>query len=427
MTEEFIHFLWKFRMLAQDLHTTAGDGITVIHPGEHNSDSGPDFFNARVRIGGTLWAGNVEMHVMASDWDRHGHSDDPAYANTILHVVHTADAEIRRPDGSLIPTLAVDGRFPADVMARYADLMANRQWIPCSNLLGSALFPDFGLWAPSLAVDRLLIKAERIREILTVTGFDWEETLYRWLARGFGFRINAFPFEMLAASLSCRMLNRYRNSPLQVESLLFGQACLLEGTVETEYLQRLRIEYGFLKAKHGLEPIPEGLWKFLRLRPSNFPTIRISQFGDLITRRDPLLPFVLERPCAGELAKWFDVRAGHFWDNHYTFERISPNSEKRLGDSSAALLVINAVVPFLFSYGLEKDEREFREHAIHLLEALPGEDNLEIRRWRETGLDAKNALEAQALLQLKSSFCDRKRCLLCRIGKGLLDRGTLAR
>jgi hypothetical protein len=263
--------------------------------------------------------------------------------------------------------------------------------------------------------------------LLRHTGDDWEEALYRWLARGFGFRINALPFELLAGSLPYRLVSRYRSSPLQVEALLFGQASLMGASLENDYLKRLRIEYGFLKAKHQLMPLSEGLWKFLRLRPSNFPTIRISQFGNLVTRRESMLPFILRRPGIMELQEWFNVCAGSFWDTHYTFDRISPPNEKKLGPSSATVLIMNGVIPFLFCYGLEKDAKEYKEHAIHLLESLPGEDNLDIRNWRTAGMEAQDALRSQALLQLKSSYCDLRRCLSCRIGITLLDRQTCMR
>jgi hypothetical protein len=226
---------------------------------------------------------------------------------------------------------------------------------------------------------------------------------------------------LLSASLPYRLLSRYRSSPLQVEALLFGQAGLMGSTVESDYLKRLRIEYGFLRAKHRLEPMADGLWKFLRLRPSNFPTLRISQFGNLIARRESLLPFILGRPAASELQDWFDVRAGNFWDTHFTFDRLSPSCEKKLGGSSASLLVTNAVIPFLFYYGLEKDSKQYREHSVQLLESLPGEDNSDIRNWRAAGLGGRDALRTQALMQLKSNYCDRRRCLSCRVGRNLLD------
>lgn len=421
MTEEFIHFLWKFRMLKPELRTTSGEELQIIHPGEHNSDSGPDFFNSRIRLEGTLWAGNVEMHVLASDWNRHNHSADRAYDNTILHVVHTDDIIIRRSSGEPIPTLVIRDRYPADVYDRYEEMMENRQWIPCRKLLVGRHIPDFAFWAPALTVERLLGKSERIREILKHTGGNWEETYYRWLARGFGFRINAFPFELLARSLPFRILSRYRGNPLQVEALLFGQANLLDKGEEGDYLKRLRIEYGFLQSKHLLEPVGAGIWKFLRLRPSNFPTIRISQFGNLITTRESLLSFILSCPSGNDLRDWFDIRAGNFWDDHFTFERISPVNVKKLGAASIELLIINVVVPFLFYYGLEKDAERFREHAVRLLESVPAEDNADIRNWKEAGMETPDALRTQALMQLKTSFCDRRRCLSCRIGRIILD------
>lgn len=424
MTEEFIHFIWKFRMLSTDLLTTGGEALRIIHPGEHNSDSGPDFFNARIRIGDTLWAGNVEMHLRSSDWNRHGHDADQAYANTILHVVLDDDQVIRLPTGQPIPTLVIRDKYPPGILERYEAMMQSRQWIPCENLLSVIQVPDFSFWAPSLAVERMLDRSRRIREILKITNGNWEETLYQWMARGFGFRINAFPFELLARSLPFRILNRYRSNPLQIESLLFGQANLVDCEPLGDYQRRLRIEYAFLQSKHNLVPVPQGIWKFLRLRPSNFPTLRISQFGNLLSKRESLLPFILGCPGSKELEEWFDIRAAAFWDDHYTFGRLSPASEKKLGSASSRLLMINVVVPFLFYYGLEQDSDRFRDHAIHLLESLPPEDNLEIRNWRSTGMEVPDALRSQSLLQLKAGYCDQRRCISCRIGRTLLDPST---
>ena len=421
MTEEFIHFLWKFRMLGPDLANTDGDPVVVVHPGDHNTDSGPDFFNARVRIGETMWAGNVEMHVSASDWNRHRHGTDPAYANTILHVVYHSDAVIPGPGGRPIPTLEIRNRYPEDLFGRYESLMNNRSWIPCGNLLAGNTGRDFGFWAPSLAMERLSEKSGQIGEFFRQSGGDWEETAYRWLAHCFGFRINAFPFELLARSLPFRVLTRYRNSPFQTESLLFGQAGLLSEDTGPGYPARLRMEYAFLKAKHRLEAIPEGVWKFLRLRPSNFPTIRISQFSGLISGRESPFTFISGFPAPEEVFRWFDVTASEYWNEHYTFSRWSPPCEKRIGRSSVLLLAINAVAPFLFFRGEQTGQESFRERALQVLEEIPAEDHADIRAWRALGIEADDALRTQALVRLKGSYCDHKRCLQCRIGRNLLN------
>ena len=422
MNEEFLSYLWKFRLLNPDLRTESGDALFVLHPGDQNSDGGPDFFNARLRIGGTTWAGNVEIHVRASHWFKHGHQSDHAYDNAILHVVYEADLPVYHPNGTPLQTLVVKNRFPGLIFDRYEQMMANQQWIPCYNQLLTAMDHGFDFWAPALAVERLVYKSFNIRQLWAGCRHDWEEAFYRHLSSSFGFKINSLPFELLAKSLPLIIIRKHRDNVFQLEALLFGQAGMLGRSKMDAYPGELLQEYLFLRKKYNLNPVGEGVWKFLRLRPVNFPTLRISQFAGFINSTGTRFFDILEGGSFDEVIKSLDICASSYWDTHYMFDKSSGSRKKILGKESINLLVIYGIVPFLFFYGLEKDLPAMREKALDFLERISGEHNAGIARWAEAGLPSCNALQTQALIHLKRFYCDKKRCLDCRIGSILLAK-----
>ena len=422
MNEEFLHYLWKYRLLEPELITVSGDPLVILHPGEHNYDGGPDFFNARIRIGGTTWAGNVEIHVNSSDWNRHKHQHDPAYDNVILHVVYENDAGIKLRGNQELPTLVLKGYFPEPIYDRYRGFLENRRWIPCEAVIGSIDLFEVEQFLPVIAIERLEERTRILKGSLEACQYDWDEAFYRNLARAFGFRINAEPFEMLAKSLPWKILLKYRTNLFRLESLLFGQAGMLERDFSEDYSRFLQKEYRFIKEKHGLKPIPPGVWKFLRLRPINFPTLRIAQLAGLIHKSEDLFGAVLKSGDPGEITGLFDVEASSFWNEHFIFEKLSVNKPKSLGSTSARLLMVNLVVPFLFLYGEMKAQPAYKEKGLNLLESLPAEMNSEFTKWKETGIPVTDALHSQALLQLKSKYCDQKKCLDCRFGRSLLSR-----
>lgn len=421
MNEEFLHYLWKYRLLDPELRTVTGEPVVILHPGEHNRDGGPDFFNARVKINGTTWAGNVEIHVKASAWYKHRHQNDPAYDNVILHTVYENDVEVTRRSDEKIPTLVMEGHFPEYIYERYRDFQENQNWIPCQAVIGSADPFVFEQWIPALAVERLEEKTIFLKRSLEASKYDWEESFYRNLARAFGFRINAQPFELLARSLPWKLLQKHRDSLFQLEALLFGQAGMLDQDFQEEHPRLLKQEYLFLKQKYSLQPIPVSVWKFLRLRPSNFPAIRIAQLACLIYRSEDIFRMVLESRDPGEMNKLFSVKASAYWDTHFLFGKWSVPKPKVLGTSSARLLIVNLVAPFLFLYGEIKALPAFKEKGLAILELLPPESNSDLEHWLEIGIPAPDALHTQALLHLKSRFCDKKRCLECRVGNQLLS------
>jgi hypothetical protein len=422
MNEDFLQYLWKFRLLHGELNTVGGDRLVVLHPGEHNSNSGPDFCNARIRIAETLWAGNVEIHVNASDWFRHGHQQDRAYDNVILHVVYHHDADIPDTSNEYLPVLEIKGQFDESLFSRYEYLMMNQLWIPCVIQLDPSCREVFRIWSPALAVERLVQKSSEIRRLWDSTGQDWEESFYQHIAVGFGFKINGFPFEMLAKSLPLRLVRKHCNNLFQVESMFFGQAGMLDHTWQDDYPRKLEAEYAFFRAKHRLTSMSGGMWKFLRLRPSNFPTIRISQFANFLQKTGCRFFWMTEQALCKESRVMFNVGTSGYWDNHFLFDKDSVLRPKVMGQRSSDLLIINVLVPFMFFYGTMKGDARLREKALEMLEELVAEENSETRRWNNAGLSSKNALESQALIQLKRGYCNHKQCLRCRIGDSMLQR-----
>ena len=420
MNEAFLAYLWKYRHLAQDLKTESGDPLIIVHPGDQNSDSGPDFFNARLRIGSTTWAGNVEIHVLASDWYRHGHHTDPAYDHAILHVVHEADRPVFHQNGEPFQTLVMKDRFPGLTFDRYQMMMQNKQWIPCMNQLQPTVDYGFRMWAPALAVERLENKTNSIGQLFAGTCNNWEEAFYLHMAGCFGFKINRLPFELLAKSLPLKIVRQHCDNPFQMEALLFGQAGMLDKDFLDLHPREMKHEYQFLQGKYNLVPISESLWKFLRLRPPNFPTIRISQFASFLGHTRARFFNLFGDGSLHGVKDLRKITASDYWNTHYIFDKPAANMPKIMGDSCAELLMINGLAPFLFFYGMAKQQPPVCAGVLNFLEQLPGESNVQIDRWKEVGLPADNAMQTQALLHLKQCYCDKRRCLDCRIGSRLL-------
>jgi hypothetical protein len=420
MTEEFLQYLWKFRLFKPDISLVSGEALEVIHPGEQNSDSGPDFFNTRIRIGDTRWAGNAEIHIKASDWHRHNHQNDKSYDNVILHIVLDNDFQVFSKNGQAIPTIEVNGKYDLSMYERYRGFMQNRQWIPCAGLINDVDNFEKDAWLERLLVERLARKESLISDTLMQNQNDWHESFYRSLSRGFGFKLNSDAFETLAKSLPQKYLGKHKDNLLQIESLLFGQAGLLSEEFTDQYAQSLWHEYSFLRKKYEIKPISGHLWRFMRLRPLNFPTIRIAQFAMLIHKSAGLLSKLLEAENTNQLIQLLDVGCSEYWQTHYQFGKASASREKRLGQDSIILLIINTVVPFMFTLGLHKDSQSLKDKALKLLEELPGEVNSLTKKWSSLGMDINTAGKSQALLELKNNYCDLKKCLNCRIGNALI-------
>jgi Protein of unknown function (DUF2851) len=422
-TEDFLHYVWKFRLFdRENLQTTAGDPIEVFSAGLQNSDAGPDFHNARLRIGDTTWAGNVELHLNSSDWHKHGHTSDNAYNSVILHVVYRDDHPIVLSYGRRLPTLELHDRVSPDLYNRYHNLVfGNQQIIPCE---GSIRFVDditLRNWLTRVLVERLEKRSAAVIAALDKNRGDWEETFYQFLAANFGFKTNALPFELMAKSLPQLTLAKHKNNPLQIESLVFGQAGFLEDDLMDDYPKSLKEEYSFLRKKYNLAPIEKHLWKFMRLRPQNFPTIRLAQFAALIERSNHLFSKVLEIKDIAGLRKLFtDLEANPYWETHYRFDTVSKPLSKSLGQSSIDILLLNTFVLFLFSYGKHNQQEYYINRSLKILEQLPAEQNNIVTNFDLLGIKVNTAFDSQALLELKNNYCNYKKCLQCGVGNKIL-------
>ncbi|MDQ3192266.1 MAG: DUF2851 family protein [Bacteroidota bacterium] len=423
MTEEFLHYIWQFRNFDNSgLKAHTGESIEIIKTGDHNHNSGPDFFNAIVKIGETVWAGNVEIHINSSDWEKHNHSVDKAYNNVVLHVVYNDDCIVSRTTGEVIPAIELKDRINQSTFSCYTDLIKSSQWISCSQSIKDVDEFIISNWLGRLLIERLEKKAESIINSLQLTQNNWQETFYLHLARNFGFKLNAEPFELLAKSLPLACLGKHRDSIEQIEALIFGQAGMLNASFEEEYPIQLQKEYNYLKQKYNLKPIDSHLWKFMRLRPVSFPTIRLSQFANLIHHSQNMFVKILECSSLKEYYELFNISTSLYWESHYTFRKQSKMTKKPLGKTSIDGILINTIAPFLFVYGIQKQDDTYKERALELLESIEGENNNIIKKWNEIGIISRSAFQSQALLELKKNYCDSKKCLKCSIGNNLLKR-----
>jgi hypothetical protein len=421
--EDFLHYVWKFKLFERaDLRTTEGEELEVFSAGLHNSDSGPDFQNARIRIGDTVWAGNVEVHLSSSDWQRHGHTTDDAYSNVILHVVYRDDVPLILANGRKVPTLELSNRIADDLYNRYHQLIfGNQSVIPCEASIGSVDGLTLHNWLTRVLVERLEKKSAAVIAALNLNRGDWEETFYQFLAANFGFKINALPFELLAKSLPQNILAKHKNNPMQIEALVFGQAGFLASDLKDEYPLKLKTEYEFLSKKYKLQPIENHLWKFMRLRPQNFPTIRLAQFAALVVNSNHLFSKVMEIKDVNGLRNLFtDIHVNPYWETHYKFDTESVLTAKNLGAASVDILLLNTLALFLFSYGKHNQLQHYINRSLQLLEYLPNEDNNIVADFVNLGVKINTAFESQALLELKNNYCNYKKCLQCGVGNKIL-------
>lgn len=417
MKEEFIYYLWENRLLSTDLHTVDGEDVSVISVGVRNYNAGPDFLNARVKIGNTLWVGHVEMHVNASDWFRHGHHDDKAYDNVVLHMVYHNDCE--RLD---IPTVEIEGKFDENILARYDGFMKSRLWIPCEKLITSVQQFTWLSWLERLVVERLETEVKDVRARLVENNYDWEETVYQRVMRYLGMKVNNDAFERLAKLLPLKILRKHLDNSLQVAAMLFGCAGFLEQEFTEAYPILLQREFKMLKSKFNLSVMPMSYWKFLRMRPPNFPTIRLAQTASLICSCDSLFSKLLSINDLKTIRDLFDVDADNYWNTHFIFEKPSKMMIKTLGQTAVDVLIINAVVPVLFCYGMYHDDEELKERSVGFLETMEAEDNLVIRRFRKMGVGVCNAQQSQAVLHLYNCYCKKRKCLNCRVFSALFKK-----
>lgn len=417
MKEEFIYYLWENRLLSNDICTVDGEDVNVISVGIRNHDAGPDFLDARIQIGDTLWVGQVEMHVNSSDWFKHGHQDDEAYKNVVLHVVYHNDFERLN-----IPTVEIEGKFDENVLACYEGFMRSRNWIPCEKLIINVQQFTWMSWLERLVVERLEAEVKDVFTHLVENNYDWEETMYQRVMRYLGMKVNNDAFERLAKILPLKILRKHIDNVLQVEAMIFGCAGFLEQTFAEPYPVLLQREFKILKSKFNLSVMPMAYWKFLRMRPPNFPTIRLAQTATLICSFDSVFSKILENNDLESVKALFDVDASGYWDTHFVFGKPSKTMKKTLGSIAIDVLVINAIVPVLFSYAIYHDDGELKERSIEFLEKMEPEDNLVIRKFQKMGVNVRNAQQSQAVLHLYKCYCKKRKCLNCRVFSALFKK-----
>lgn len=423
--EQLLHYCWKHRLFpANGLKTTDGEDVEVLDPGLHNRNSGPDFFNAKVKIGGQLWVGNVEIHDRASDWFAHGHDKDAHYDNVVLHVVGVADGEAVTADGVRTPQMEL--AVPDSVRQNYDELLRTDSYPPCYKIIPSLSRLMKHSWMSALETERLERKTEDIKRRTRLCDGSWEAAYFVTMARNYGFGINGEAMERWALAVPLNDVGHHRDDIFQIEAFFMGQAGLLNplsiperhrtAALADDYFFRLNNEYKYLAHKFSLEPIDFHLWRFLRLRPQNFPHIRIAQLVNLYFHRRAGLSQLLDCEDIKSVKTLLTTAVTPYWQTHYAFGCESQFSEKRLSVSSLNLLLINTVVPMLFAYGRHKQDDRLCDRAFDFLEQLGAEDNHITRTWHDIGLEVDNAGDSQALIQLKNEYCDRRDCLRCRFG-----------
>ena len=423
-TEDFLQFIWQHRLfVAHKLQCVSGESLSVLHPGILNRNAGPDFSRADLRIGGTRWVGNVEVHIRSSEWFQHQHQYDEAYDAIVLHVVYEDDKPVRRKDGTLIPTIVLKDLFAHTLLENYNALLTSIHSFPCEQQIAHVDPLYVNGFLSRLMAERFEEKSQVIFDMLAQHKGSWDEVFYHLLAKSFGFKVNAVPFEILARSLSMSILAKHRDHPLQVEALLFGQAGFLNRRFREQYPRQLQSEYTYLQKKYHLKPLDVSLWKFLRMRPSNFPTIRLAQFAALIVRSNHLFAEVLDAKDIGTLKYFFQrLRLPEYWDTHYHFGKQAEFTKNQMGDFSIESLIINTVCFALFAYGKYVSDGRLMERAFCFLEELSAEKNAILKLYAISGVSIVNAFDSQSVLQLNKNYCSKKKCLNCGIGIKILNR-----
>lgn len=420
--ERLMQYVWQHRLWPQThLHTVDGLPVQIIDPGRLNTDAGPDFFNAKVVIDGHTWAGDIEIHVRASDWHRHGHDNDPAYDSVILHIVDRDDTAIHRSNGEIIPQMQMS--CTPDFHHRYSELVNRSGYdIPCAQSISEMPKIYIADWIESLAFERIYSKTSRIEAILERSGGDWETACYATIARGLGFGVNGDPFERLALATPLMFIGRHCDSLTTIEALLFGQSGLLDPTSTTpdSYTASLQREYAFLAHKFNLRPLQSPGWKMARMRPANFPHRRIATLATLLYSGTRMMSRLLEIHTPDDAYKMFSPALTGYWANHYSFGPTSANTSSPMSRTSINGLIINAVVPLQYAYAMAHNDSELADRAIAMLESLPPEKNVIVESFAGAGLKADNAFTSQGVIHLRRAYCETHKCLYCRIGHRML-------
>ena len=421
MTEDFLHYIWKtkqFNLL--DLKLVSGESLKIINFGDYNSNAGPDFSEAKIMYNNKIWAGHVELHINSSDWTKHGHSLDKAYNNVVLHVVYQNDVNINYPSGEAMPALELKGLFDEYLYWNYEQLVQGSRFIPCQNNLKNIesffLTSQYDKWI----IERLEKKSNEILSLLKDCNNDWRETFYRRLCFAMGLKVNAEPFLNLSQNLPLKILEKHKSNLFQLEALLFGVAGFLENKPDDDYQEKLKKEYAFLKSKYGLTSLEKVQWKFSRMHPKGFPTIRIAQLAAIIYNQFPDFDEIIGRGNIADVENAFICEPSLYWKTHYLFGKISQDIAKKPGKDLVNRIVINTIVPVMFCYALVKNEAFYKQRVLDLLDQLPKETNAITKRLVSLGFANNNGLDSQALIEMYNTYCRPKKCLNCAIGNRIL-------
>jgi len=424
MTEDFLHYIWKFRKFDQlNIETVDGLPVEIIETGTHNQDSGPDFLEAKLRIGDTLWVGNVEIHISSSSWYKHNHDKDRAYDSVILHVVYSYDQAVYL-DRRELPTLVLKDKFDYQVYRLYKSWKKESRFIPCENEVEAVSDIVKSSAIEELAIQRIASKAEHSIDLLKQTNGDLEECFYRLLCRSMGLKVNAIPFEILARVTPFSIVRKVRSDQLKLDALILGQSGLLQESSEThDYILTLKREYAYISTKFKLESMPAQSWKLMRLRPDNFPAIRLAQLSCIYHRHGSLVQQVTESDSLSEWISIFEniTLENEFWKTHYTLNKASNPKKKKMGTNRIRIILINAVVPFLFALASYSKNDVFKTKALNILEGLEPELNKITRKFVKLGFSSSSALDSQGLIGIKKQYCDQFKCVCCKIGVNILN------
>lgn len=417
--EDILHYIWKFKLYQKELKTTDGRQIEVLDVGLPNTNEGPDYFNAKIKIDGELWAGNIEIHTSSDQWKVHNHHKNKSYNSVILHVVEKANCEVFNELGQSV--IQCEIVYPQHIKENYDFLIHSNTDIPCRNYIGNIPPFHLNLWMNTLLIERLERKANHIESLLKRFQNSWEDAFYVLLTRNFGFGLNSDSFERLALSLPLKCIQKQGDNIIQIEALLFGQAGMLDNVkVEDDYFSLLKKEYEFLKNKYDLKPLDSYIFKSMRSRPTAFPQIRIAQLASLLHSSHGLFSKITACDDIGRIRLMFHVNASEYWQTHYAFGVTSERKSKYLGDSSLDILLINTVAPILFIYGKSIDNEALCERALKFLEMLKPEQNSITKLFAKLKMPLNSAADSQAMIQLKREYCELRKCLFCRIGHQLL-------
>ena len=423
LNESFIHYLWQHQYFDhRDLKTIAGDDVKIFHPGNYNRNAGPDFLESKIKIGEIEWAGSVEIHIKASDFNNHNHQADQAYNNVVLHVVWQHDKEVKREDGTLIPTIELRSRADDVLVKEYRRLVNSGFQIPCTNSFSRIKSLTIVSMIEQAAVQRLYSKASGIQQLYKSNTGDWEETFFQVLAKNFGFKVNAAAFVTLSKLLPLKIIRKNSSELLKVEALLFGVAGFLEQKKGDLYFLTLQKEFRYLAHKFDLEDckMNKAQWKFLRLRPANFPTIRLAQLAGILFTSVAIFEKIVEESDISKIRKIFSTIPSAYWLTHYSFSKESKKNHGKLGEESIDNIMINSVVPTLVAYAQEKGDEAYFNRAMEFLEHVHPESNSIIQAWKSLGIIASNAFDSQGLIEQMNLNCKKRNCLNCAVGNFLL-------